>query len=250
MPIVPAIPPSARSLLASLLLAPLAACTVGDITGAGGGAGDDVEDDPGVAPDAAPPPDFAVTLAPARLETTLATESTFTLTLTSERFTGPVSLAATGVPEGYTARFAPTAVTLPVDGVATVELIVAVPAGASGAAATIGVEATAAPGLRQASAELEVAPVFVLDLPTGTGTGAHPFAPTLELKLGTTLRIRNLDATGHRIHSDGGPGFPHQPATMVQGQEYVVTPGDVGNYRYYCHDHGEGRGVTRLTVVP
>lgn len=245
--------PSARlAILArSLLVLPPAACTVGDITGPGGG--DDVgvgDDDPGLAPDAAPTPDYAVSIAPPSIDTTLGTESRYTITLSSDHFDGDVTLSATGVPAGWTATFEPSTVTLADGGTGAATLVVVVPSDAAAAAATIGVDAQAAPGLRQASAALTVANEYVVDLAAGTGSGAHAFPPNLTLKLGATVRVRNSDTTPHRVHSDGGAGFPHQETSMAQGESYLATPGDVGGYRFYCHDHGDGLGATALTVVP
>jgi len=90
--------------------------------------------------------------------------------------------------------------------------------------------------------------IVILD---GTGAfGAHPFPPSMTIKLGTMLRFIDQDSTTpHRIHSNGGTGFPHQASDMFQGQEYDVTPGDTATvYYFYCHDHGETVGNTHLTV--
>lgn len=245
-----------RPLLVLALAAPLAACTVGEIAGPGGGddtvGGDDDpvggDDDPAATPDAATP-DFVAVMTPPTIDTTLGTISRYTITLDSTNFAGPVSLVATGVPEGWTAEFDPSAgVTLPLDGQATVDLVITVPSNAAASTATIGVDATAAPGLRQVSAQLAVANEYILTIPSGAGEGTHQMPGTLNLKLGATLRITNGDTIAHRVHSNGGAGFPHQDASMGQGESYVVTPGEAANYTFYCHDHGEGTGVTSLAV--
>jgi plastocyanin len=249
-----------RSSLARLLLvlaaaAPLAACTVGDITGPGGGdddgiSGDDDGDDTAAGPDAGVEPSYSLTMTPPQVATTLGTESHYTITLASTNFTGPVSLSVSGLPADWMATFEPTAVTMPLDGTTTVDLTITVPTTAAGATTQIGVNASAAPGTHEASAQLAVANEYIMTIGDGTGTGAHAFPSNLQLKLGATLRIMDADTgTPHRIHSDGGDGFPHQDASMEAGQEYAVTPGDLGGYRFYCHDHGEGTGATNLTVV-
>jgi hypothetical protein len=237
-----------RPLAVALVSSLVAACTVGEITGPG--AGDDVGDDD-VGPDGgeAGPPDFAISMSPPQVATRLGTENRYSVTLASSDFTGPVSLIATGVPEGWSARFEPSAVTLPMNGGVTVQLVVDVPSTAIAENVTLGVDASAAPGLRQASAQLQVANEYLLEIAAGAGEGAHGLPGRIDLALGATLRIRNGDATTlHRIHSDGGPGFPHQEVSMGVGEEYAVTPGDVGQYVFYCHDHGVGTGVTDLVV--
>ena len=117
----------------SLALAalPLAGCDVGSI---GGGSGDDIstgDDDTGGGPDASvvdpPTPDYRVSMTPPTIDTQLATEARYTITLDSTNFTGTVDLAATGVPDSWTALFSPTTVTVPLDGQATAELVISVP---------------------------------------------------------------------------------------------------------------------------
>jgi len=241
---------SRSALLLALLVAP--ACTVGEVIG--GPSGDDTglggDDEVGVGPDGsvADPEEFSVAMTPPSITTTLGTTSHYTLTLQSDNFAGPVTLAATGVPTGATVTFTPPAPTLPLDGTVTVDVAVVITAEFIAGTSTIGVDATATPGLRSATGEYVVTPDYILDITLGTGTGAHPFPSTLRLPLGTELHIRNVDTTGHRIHSDGGLGFVHQPATMPQGAEYAITPGEVAAYTFYCHDHNVGSGVTNLVV--
>ena len=71
----------------------------------------------------------------------------------------------------------------------------------------------------------------------------------MTINAGTMLRFINYDTAPHRVHSDGGAGFPHQDFDMGPGQEYDVTPtGTSTTYRFYCHSHGESTGETNLTV--
>jgi len=195
-------------------------------------------------------PDYSLTMTPPTASTTLGTVTNYSLALTSSNFEGPVTLTATGLPASWTAEFSPPSPTLELDGSTIVALTITVPANADAAPTgmTIGVDALAEPGLRQASSVMTVANEYVLSIPAGTGTGSHQFPGRIDLKLGATLRIANGDTTLHRIHSNGGPGFPHQETSMGQGEAYVVTPEDVGGYLFYCHDHGEGTGVTNLVV--
>lgn len=235
-------------LLLSLLVP---ACTVGEVLPGGGGddqigGGDDTS---GVGPDAAveAPEDFSLAMTPPAIDTTLGTTTHYTLTLQSDNFAGPVTLTATGVPTGATATFAPASVTLPLDGQVTVDLAIVTTSEFAAGTSTIAVEAVAAPGTHSASGSYVVANEYIYTI-GAVGTGAHGFPSTMRLPLGAKLTIKNGDTIGHRIHSDGGAGFPHQDATMPAGASYSVTPGDVGGYTFYCHDHGVGVGVTNLVV--
>jgi hypothetical protein len=242
-----------RLFLAVLLATPLAACTAGDITGGGDdsvGGDDDGGDDVAGGPDAAIA-DFSVSLSPTQQATTLGTETRYTVTLDSSNFGGPLTLSATGVPEGWVATFDPSpTVTVPVDGQAVATLVVTVPSDAIASNASIGVTAAGSPGSHAAGAALQVANEYILDIPDGTRNTAHPFPTNLQLRVGVTLRIRNQDSQApHRIHSDGGLGFPHQDESMTVGQEYDAAPGEAGGFRFYCHDHGEGLGATNLVMI-
>ena len=108
--------------------------------------------------------------------------------------------------------------------------------------------AQASPGERTSAAQLNVLNELFLAIPAGSANGGHQFPDTLQLRRGARLTIRNDDTTLHRIHSDGGGGFPHQDNDMATGQSYSVVPTDAGNYRFYCHTHGEGTGDTTLAV--
>jgi plastocyanin len=241
---------SVQRVLALLLAAPLAACTVGDITGGNSGDDDGSGDDVSGGPDAAVQ-DFAITMSPTQANTTLGTETHYTVTLDSSNFAGAVTLTATGVPETWSYAFVPSAtVTVPLDGQITAELVVTVPPDAIASTASLGVSAAGTVGTRTIAGSLVVANEFIIDLPDGTKNGTHPFPPNLQLRVGTTLRVRTLDTQApHRIHSDGGLGFPHQDTSMTAGQEYDALPGEAGSYRFYCHDHGEGLGATNLTMI-
>ncbi len=246
--------PFLRTLLALALATPIAACTVGDLTGPGGGGsgddtggGDDTGDDV-AGPDAAVAPDFTATMTPATLSTALNSETRYTLTLESSNFEGPVTLTATGVPATWTTSFEPSTVAMALDGTTTVQLVVQVPSNGEAMTATLGVEASGSPGTKVVSSQLVVANELTVVIPSGTATGGHQFPGRIDLKLGATLKVINSDGTLHRIHSDGGAGFPHQDNDMTQGQSYSVIPGDLGEYRFYCHIHGTGTGVTNLVV--
>jgi plastocyanin len=243
-------------ILAAALALPFAACTLGDITQPGpGGGGDDTVgggDDVAASPDASVTPDFRIaSMSPTQAATSLGTTTHYTLTLDSSNFSGPVTLAAAGAPASWNVTFSPSAtVTVPMDGQATVDMVVAIPTDGDAGSSTLNITASGSPGERTATAQLAVANEYVITIADGTGTGAHPFFPqNLTLKIGVTLKIKDADTTKpHRIHSDGGAGFSHQDNDMAAGGEYDVTPSASGAYYFYCHDHGEGLGATNLTM--
>ncbi len=242
------------SALVSFALIPLAfgatACDVGSVAPGD----DDPTADAAVAPiDAAPTPTFAVTVDPPTATTTLGTETTFTVTLTSSHFAGAVDLTATGASAGWTVAFDASTLTLTDGGTATATARVTVPsngaAAPTGAALTFGATSPSFSG--SGSAALTVSNDFNVDIGVGAGGGAHFGAmrgTTITLKAGTRLHIRNTDTIAHRIHSNGGiGGFDHQAANMGGGASFDVTPTD-GSDSFYCHVHGEGTGSVNLVI--
>lgn len=241
------------SLLALVTLA--AACEVG-VTPGGGGGGDDIEDpqvDAGPPPIDAPIARYTVAVSPPAAATILGTETTFTVTLGSDHYDGPVALAVTGAPTSWTVTVTPASVTLTDGGTATAQVKVAIPPNGDAAPAgqTLTIGATAAPGPQSTTAALTVAKEYAVTIGAGTGTGTHFGALNgglVRVKTGTVLHIRNADTTAHRIHSGGGiGGFPHQPNNMGNGEEYRVTVQD-GSDVFYCHVHERGAGDVNLVV--
>ena len=237
-------------------------CTPGDITGGGV---DDPDPQPGspdagstVDPaDAAPPPDYAITVSPPLGAIKLAESTEFTVAVQPEHgFTGDVTLTVTGALPSWQVEFLPSPViSVGAGGVATATIKVTVPSDGEVAAdgtgiSTLTVQAEAAPGPRSQDVSVNVENLFVVSIPNGTGGNAvHPFPGTARIRMGAAFSILNADGTPHRIHSDsGGAGFPHQDALMSQGEAYTVNITSTGDYRYYCHAHGEGTGVGRIVV--
>lgn len=236
-------PPSSVSI--ALIL--LAACDVGAV---GPGPGDSPD---AAVPVDAPPPSFrlAVTGAPSGQ---LGASLTFTADVTGEHFAGPVALTATGALASWMVTIEPTTVTVADGQTAHATITVRVPT--NGEAAPTGqaltVAAAGAPGERTASTTVTVDNVYELPIGTPGATGQH-FGPLaggqLRMRQGARLRIPNTDTIAHRIHSDAGvTGFPHQATSMAAGAAYEVTLGAAGSDTFYCHDHGQGTGVVRLTV--
>lgn len=204
-----------------------------------------------------PAPDFSVSVGAAPA-TTLGTQVKFAVTLTSTGYGGVVTLAASGAPASWTVAFSSNPVALTADGSASDTVIVTIPT--DGAPAPSGqaltVHATAGSLGHTASTPVTVANEYVVPIADGTGSGAHWGAldgTTIHLNAGTTLTIRNDDATAHRVHTDGTiPGFPHQAADMGTGGAYsvVVQSGGSGpsSDTFYCHDHGTGTGQVHVIV--
>ena len=194
-------------------------------------------------------PDYAVSITPPTITSSLGTESHFAVKLTPTAFSGAVTLSTTGLPQGWTATFTPPSPTVTAGTPTDVDLAIAVPASSTGATAAIQVNATAMPGDRSATTSLTIENKYVFTIANGTGAGAHGF-PTITLKSSTTLVVKNDDTTMHAIHLDNPYGHQPEPG-LAQGGEYVQSPGGVGDGQseFYCHSHGPANEAT-ITVIP
>ncbi|MEZ4402286.1 MAG: hypothetical protein R3B06_19835 [Kofleriaceae bacterium] len=231
-------------------LAILAACDVGSVTPGGG---DDVPGVDAAIPVDAPIPTFAVAVDPPAASTSLGTVTSFTVTLTSSHFAGPVTVAATGAPAGWSVEVLPATITLGDGGTATAQVKVTVPSNAPAAPAgqDLAISATAPAYSASGSAALTVANEFTLNIGQAGG-GIHFGAMNggvVRLRAGTLFHIKNDDTgTAHRIHTGGGiGGFDHQGSDMAPGGSYDVTPTG-GSDSFYCHDHGQGSGEVNLVI--
>lgn len=245
----------ARTAAALLWLVPIAVLAACDVGSALPGPGGDDDDDPGadaaVSVDAAPVPAYTVALDPPTATTELGTEVTYIVTVGATDFSGPVTLAATGLPASWTVTFTPATIDAVDGGTAASEMKIVIPPNGDAVATgqTLTVETTAAPGAHTATASLTVANAYTFAISTGTGIGAHFGAMSgglLRLRAGSTLKILNSDGTGHRIHAGGGV-FPHQDNVMAQGESYTVIVAD-GSDTFYCHTHGQGTGEVNVNA--
>lgn len=241
-----------RALALSFALVALAACDVGSVGPNPGG--DDVPDVDAavVVPIDAPTAAVALAVTPPTATTTLGTETTFTVTVTSSHFAGPVTLAATGAPAGWVVTVQPTSVTVSDGGSATATVKVRVPSNGAPAPTgqTLSIAATGAAVSATSPAALTVTNDYIIGVgPSGTGPhwgGMN--GGTIRIKAGTRLHIRNDDTIAHRIHTGGGVGgFDHQGSSMGPNGSYDVTPTD-GSDIFYCHDHGQGTGTVNLVI--
>lgn len=65
----------------------------------------------------------------------------------------------------------------------------------------------------------------------------------LVVPAGTTVRFVNLDAPAHTVTaSDGGP-MPFDSGELLQGDDFVITFDEPGEYAYFCRIHPTMRGV-------
>lgn len=242
-----------------LALVLAAGCTVGDLSGGTPDPGSGPDAGPGDQPqaDAAPnapdaaPPDYALTLAPSTAAIELGQEYVFTVSLSSERFAGPVTLAATGAPDSWNVTFAPSeTIDLPLDGSAIATMTVQVPSDAEAAIADVVLTATADPGERSATGAVTVANQLTVAIADGVADGQHAFPGLATVRLGAAIRILNTDGTAHRIHSNNdNAGFPHQEDTMATGEAYEFTLNRTGQFDYYCHVHDVQAGVGAFRVI-
>ena len=198
-------------------------------------------------------PGFTASISPANPTTTLGTTTTYTMTIASQDYTGPVNVNVSGHPPSWVVQATtPATVNVTPGASATVTVTVTIPSNAD-AAPTGRILTFRAGGngaILSGTSKLTVLKEFILASPAGTGAaGAHwTVASPLLLKSGTVLRIRNDDATPHRIHTNGTiPGLTPQAASMTQGQSYTATVG-VGTDVIYCADHGTATGQLTITV--
>ncbi|KAB2904392.1 MAG: hypothetical protein F9K40_06965 [Kofleriaceae bacterium] len=244
-----------RVLLLALPLAGLllGGCEVG-LQGGGPGGGDDQGGDDDVPADVDARvlmPSYRLSVAPPSVSTALGTEVTYTVAVDATDFSGPVQLAAAGLPESWNVTITPATVDV-IDGAtvtATVTIVIPPNGEAAEAGLALAIDATAAPGAESAEAMITVANAYTFPIASGTGTGAHWGAMAgglLRLREGTRLEILNSDSIGHRIHAGGGV-FDHQGATMAPGASYTVTVA-AGSDTFYCHDHGQGTGEVNINA--
>jgi len=238
-----------RTLATAIFGLMMAACTVGNV-GDDGTTPPPGDDQPPPGDDQPPPPPdpkVAVGMTPATINSELGTiDNNFTISVTgSDNFSGPVTLAFTGVPTDWNAALDTDTVTLAVNGTATATLNVRVPTNATATTASISVTATstAAPATTPAPSTLVVANQVTVHIGSGVGTdpSAHDaaFPNEIRIKAGATVRIQNDDGITHRMHGDNL--FPHEDdgaATANPGGVYEVQMNDTGLGDFYCHDHG------------
>lgn len=198
-------------------------------------------------------PRITATVDKTAMPTELGKTETLTLTIQSvDGFTGsvPVTTAmmdSTTALTGFTITATPASVDLTAGGSATVQLSVKIPTDASALAPQLKIDlGGSAPA--SVTSDLAIANQLVVNIPAGTGTGAHSGLPTgiIRLRMGAKIIFHNADNTKHVIHADGG--IPHENLTLgAPGTDYSVTPTDSATW--YCHDHEGGGQARNLNLV-
>lgn len=229
-----------RTLLAVALIAAPAMALCQDFLFA-----DDFEPGPSCA--GVPSGNIAASISPAAASLTLGMQEDYLVKVLSCGYVGAVTLQVLGTPPTWTASMDPASLVLTLSGAAESRLLIHVPS--NGDAGNIGFSVQAqATNTVVLNASLNVINEFVVTIPLGIGPDDHQFPPIVTLKLGASLRVVNGDTTPHRMHGDGGTGFPHQASDMGQGQSYLGTPSQPGQYMLYCHDHLPASGQMTVNV--
>lgn len=249
-----------RTLVAASLFALLVpACIVGpgeisgvgdeEMGGGGGGGGDGSGSGSGVTAT----PRITATVDKATMPTELGKTETLTVTIQSvDGFTGsvPVTSAmmnATTALTGFTVTATPASVDLTSGGTATVQLSVKIPTDAAALTPQLKIDlGGSAP--TSVTSDLAIANQLVVNIPAGTGTGAHSGLPTgiIRLRMGAKIIFHNGDNMQHVIHADGG--IPHENTSLgAPGTDYSVTPTDSATW--YCHDHEGGGQARNLNLI-
>jgi plastocyanin len=240
--------------IASALLFIVSGCSVGGVMG-----GDDDDDAVGDDDSAGDDDDsgdddeqlierYTLAASPADQTIRLAEAAEYQLTLSSENFDGPVTLAAAGVPSTWTVTFEPSdTIELVANQDTVVTMRVGLPSSGEAVAATLDVTANGAMGEVAAQTSMTVLPELIVPIVAGTGSGQHGFQ-NLAVHAGVTVKFANDDSVGHRIHAGGV--IDHQGSTMGPGQSYDIVMIEQGEADFYCHDHGDGSGAATLVVLP
>lgn len=239
-------------LLASLALS---ACGVGTLDTVGGPVGEGEDEprgnDPGGdedvvgAADAAPEvKDYALTVSPPLGEIELGDQMSFTATLSSDNYAGPVSLNLSGALPSWEVTYSPSqTIDLVEDQITDVLVTITVPTNGDAGSGALSFALDGELGPRTGTASLDVANQVTVAIPAGAGQGGHGIGGNIAVRQGTNVVILNNDSTPHRIHAD-----PHQDGEMGQGESYVLSYDRAGNESAYCHSHGENTGVLLISV--
>lgn len=187
-------------------------------------------------------PDFTVTAQLDSANTTLGVSHQVTATVTpADGFTGAVALTTTGLPNGWTFQAQNATITgaQPV----MVQGTLNVPTNTTAGMVSFDLQASGGGKMHSAALSILVKGELIIHIAQGVATNnnstafgpnptAVPFVPP-----GTKVTWINDDTIAHRIHSDNGNGFNHEPDNMNPGESYSVTITGSGGYDYHCHIH-------------
>ncbi len=232
----------------------VAGCNVGQGSIGSNGDADKDKDGNGV-----PDSGYAVTLLSQDQDLALGEMGEYAFEISSDNYAGPVSLAATGIPESWNVSFDPSnTVVMGKNEKVIVTMMVEVPTVVATTNVTVGVESTsdlsatavAADATSSVAVDDSVLKIFV---DPGTAADAHPSFQrnNIEVKLGTAVQFVNNDDEVHQVHAGAGDaGFPHggpiPPGTSED--ERIIT--EIGTFPFYCHTHGKGVSSGSITTIP
>ncbi|HVT39094.1 MAG TPA: hypothetical protein VHE78_08610 [Gemmatimonadaceae bacterium] len=221
---------STLTLAASMLTRPATTSLTVRATGAG------VGDAPGamsltVAPAPVPPNTYVLSLEAATLAVASTQRAPITVRLARTVFTGPVTLAVTGLPAGVTATFAPNP-TLTEASVLTIDAGAAPPG-----TYTVTVTGTS-PGLadRAATLALTITNAATVTLQFCDGRGAAPLWVAYQNGGGPWTRVTSADGNYHvSIIDKGGVAFVSAPAFNPSnpGTEMKVVYGTAAELNFF-----------------
>lgn len=219
--------------------------TVGDDDPMGGGGGGGGDDEEVAAADAAPEPeDYALVVSPALGEIDLGDQMSFTATVSSDNYAGPVTLELSGALPSWEITYSPSqTLSLLEDQSTQVVITITVPTNGDAGSGTLAFALDGELGTRASSAALNVANRVTVGIAAGAGEGGHGLGGAIAIKPGTDLVIVNNDTINHRIHAE-----PHQEGSMGTGESYTLNYDNGGNEVAYCHIHGENTGVLQISV--
>jgi pseudomonalisin len=165
-------------------------------------------------------PEFAVSAAPSSLSVLQRSSGSASVTATlTGNFSSPVSLAASGLPAGATALFAPSAIAAPGAGSSTLTIL----ADASTAAGSYPVVITATGGglSRSATLNLNVIAVFDLQATVSNGGGGTISPAAVTVPSGGSATFTVAPGNGYHLFSltDNGADV----TSMVSNGSYTLT---------------------------
>lgn len=151
---------------------------------------------------------------------------------------------------GYTLTATPASVDVPTDGTVTAMVSVKIPTNPSLLTPTLKIDlGGTAPTNIQSS--LAIANKYTIDLPAGTGTGAHTSWPAanapVRIKSGTMVVFHNSDSIQHIVHGSNGIDHEDQTNGGQPGGNYELALTSDGTW--YCHTHNIDAGSPRPIIV-
>jgi len=198
---------------------------------------------------------MAVSISPAAQAIRLAEDTTFSIQIDANSYNGDLALAIPSAPPSWDISFSEDVQSVTEGETVEILVTVSVPTNGEAGDQNINISLDAGDLALSVDAAVTVEDLLVVPIQNDTGVGTHVF-PSMMVRQGTLVRFENIDGTRHTIHAaNGEAGFPHQPAPgmdpsaapgVTAGGNYDVTLTAAGNFQFYCHDHGPGRGMGAL----